>query len=105
MKINHLWQSYHLLNFSKITIAGFGCPENSFTCNNKKCIPEPFKCDGKNDCGDNTDEEEGCCDFTCKNHKCIHHDAICNGIDDCGDFSDEEDCKGKINLQIKTYKY
>ena len=73
--------------------AGFGCPEETFTCNNKKCISESLKCDGKNDCGDNTDEVEGCCDFTCKNHKCIHHNAICNGIDDCGDFSDEENCK------------
>ena len=82
-----------------ITIAGgFGCPDDEFTCNNKNCIGEMLKCDGQDDCGDNTDEEEGCCDFTCKNHKCIFRNETCNGIDDCGDFSDEEDCKGHINI-------
>ena len=53
-----------------------------------------MKCDAKDDCGDNSDEERGCCDFSCKNKKCINHQAICNGKDDCGDFSDEENCKG-----------
>ena len=84
----------------KITTAGFGCPKDSFTCSNEKCIPKSLTCDGKNDCGDNTDEKEGCCDFTCKNHKCIHHGGICNGVDDCGDYSDEEDCKGSTMNRI-----
>ena len=53
-----------------------------------------MKCDGKDDCGDNTDEGEDCCDFMCKNQQCIGHDAICDGKDDCGDSSDEEKCKG-----------
>ena len=35
-----------------------GCP--SFLCANQKCLPNEFKCDGKNDCGDNSDEEDGC---------------------------------------------
>ena len=26
----------------------------------EKCIPSYLKCDGKDDCGDNSDEEEGC---------------------------------------------
>ena len=100
-----IWKWKYIIRFIhsvswNLTTAGFGCPSETFTCSNKKCIPEALKCDGKNDCGDNTDEEEGCCDFTCKNHKCIHHDAICNGIDDCGDFSDEEDCKGNIQCHI-----
>ena len=75
-------------------LAGFGCPEDTYTCNNQKCIPNALKCDGNDDCGDNTDEDEGCCDFKCKNQKCISHSATCDGKDDCGDFSDEENCKG-----------
>ena len=38
--------------------AGFGCPKSNFLCRNKMCILPSFKCDGKDDCGDNTDENE-----------------------------------------------
>ena len=31
-----------------------------YPCANGKCIPESFMCNGKNDCGDNSDEEQGC---------------------------------------------
>jgi hypothetical protein len=32
------------------------CEKNQFLCDNKKCIPESWKCNGLNDCGDNSDE-------------------------------------------------
>ena len=35
-----------------------GCP--NFLCTNGKCLPNEMKCDGKNDCGDNSDEDLGC---------------------------------------------
>ena len=41
-------------------LAGFGCPIGTFSCKNNKCIPDGMKCDGKDDCGDRTDEEDGC---------------------------------------------
>ena len=41
-------------------LGGFGCPKNSFVCKNKKCLPEKMKCDGTDDCGDRTDEDDGC---------------------------------------------
>ena len=39
---------------------GFGCPKYRFACKNGNCVDEDNKCDGINDCGDNTDEEDGC---------------------------------------------
>ncbi len=38
------------------------CLKNQYLCNNKKCIPSKLKCNGNNDCGDNSDEyvDAGC---------------------------------------------
>lgn len=33
-----------------------GCAADSFKCNNGKCVPDARKCDGKDDCGDGSDE-------------------------------------------------
>merc|ERR1712059_117301 len=37
-----------------------GCNRHQFECGNKRCIPESYKCDDDNDCGDGTDEGEMC---------------------------------------------
>ena len=36
------------------------CPGYQFTCNNGDCEPESYVCDGTDDCGDNSDEEQNC---------------------------------------------
>ena len=36
------------------------CPENQFTCRDKRCIADWKKCDGNNDCGDFSDEIYPC---------------------------------------------
>lgn len=33
-----------------------GCAADSFKCDNGKCVPSTRKCDGKDDCGDGSDE-------------------------------------------------
>uniref|UniRef100_A0A671MJE0 Uncharacterized protein n=1 Tax=Sinocyclocheilus anshuiensis TaxID=1608454 RepID=A0A671MJE0_9TELE len=32
------------------------CPHDEFQCNNTLCKPLSWKCDGEDDCGDNSDE-------------------------------------------------
>ncbi|XP_074652666.1 sortilin-related receptor-like isoform X2 [Tubulanus polymorphus] len=86
---------------------------NTSTCNAKTsfqcaggyrhCIPLTWKCDGADDCGDNSDEA-GCalvnstaCDllgmFPCGNGTCIPRAWRCNGYVECYDSSDEENCE------------
>jgi len=54
---NHL-QEYHEYNQ---TVRINGCNHtNEFTCENRKCIKKALKCDGKDDCGDGSDEPKHC---------------------------------------------
>ncbi|KAJ9597637.1 hypothetical protein L9F63_011506, partial [Diploptera punctata] len=74
------------------------CAKEQFTCGNKLCVPKLWRCDGDNDCGDNSDEE-GCprksCPanmFTCSDGKCIPSYWRCDFDQDCIDGSDEQGC-------------
>ncbi|XP_022111824.1 prolow-density lipoprotein receptor-related protein 1-like [Acanthaster planci] len=81
------------------------CTSSQFVCHNDKCIPFWWRCDGENDCGDNSDEPAECRPFLCvvgqfqcensteEEKDCINPAYICDGEDDCNDGSDELNCE------------
>uniref|UniRef100_A0A3B4AS09 E1 domain-containing protein n=1 Tax=Periophthalmus magnuspinnatus TaxID=409849 RepID=A0A3B4AS09_9GOBI len=73
------------------------CP-GEFACKNNRCIQERWKCDGDNDCLDNSDEVPELCRkshtcpadrFKCQNNRCIPLRWLCDGDNDCGNDEDE----------------
>ncbi|XP_010287601.1 PREDICTED: low-density lipoprotein receptor-related protein 1-like, partial [Phaethon lepturus] len=73
------------------------CQPGEFACKNNRCIQERWKCDGDNDCLDNSDEAPELCHqhtcpsdrFKCKNNRCIPNRWLCDGDNDCGNNEDE----------------
>uniref|UniRef100_A0A3Q2DFF2 Low density lipoprotein receptor-related protein 2b n=1 Tax=Cyprinodon variegatus TaxID=28743 RepID=A0A3Q2DFF2_CYPVA len=93
--------NWYLANNGKDCIEDTGkrCQPEQFTCLNGNCISARWKCDGFNDCQDNSDELERVCyhtcsslDFTCDNGRCVPMSYVCDYTNDCGDNSDERDC-------------
>lgn len=75
------------------------CSANQFACKNNVCIPQLWKCDGDNDCGDGSDEEHckrASCEpnqFACDEDKCIPKYWVCDFDNDCRDNMDELNCR------------
>ena len=57
------------------SIGGHGCSKEQFTCQNKKCIEQYFLCDGNDNCGDGSDETDGCLG-NCSTYKMISKHMI-----------------------------
>ncbi|XP_046809622.1 uncharacterized protein LOC111675906 [Lucilia cuprina] len=69
---------------------------DGFLCDNNRCIPHEYVCDGNLDCMDQADENK--CEICpknqlfCGNGKCVTNDHICNGVMDCPYGQDEKNC-------------
>ncbi|XP_053670657.1 sortilin-related receptor-like [Anopheles nili] len=101
---------------------GQECHDWMFKCNNNRCVPYWWKCDGVNDCEDHSDEE-GCSEtgktvsnntmvpqssspmpprhkdrtcglheFRCDSGTCIPKRFVCDNYSDCPRGEDEENC-------------
>lgn len=74
--------SNYMLQFSSHLhiLVGRHCPLDEFQCNNTLCKPLGWKCDGEDDCGDNSDENPEECG---ENHCASHVDRISNSLLAC----------------------
>lgn len=94
-----------LINNVLVT-ANFNCDTlRRFQCANHRCIARYQLCDGIDNCGDGSDENNMTmcatrmrpCDpileYQCANKKCVERTKLCDFADDCGDSSDELGCR------------
>ncbi|XP_037651635.1 low-density lipoprotein receptor-related protein 12 isoform X2 [Sebastes umbrosus] len=115
---DHVWIHFH--SDDSLTGKGFrlsyitgkpeatSCDVDQFHCSNGKCIPDWWRCNAMDECGDNSDEElcvespfsfQPCSlnQFPCLSrytriYTCLPHSLRCDGSIDCQDLGDEIDC-------------
>lgn len=110
----YLHKHNHRIQFNHGTscfTANFKCDTTRrFQCANHKCITKYQLCDGIDNCGDGSDENnmtmcasrvrpcDAITEYTCANKKCIDRSKLCDFADDCGDSSDELGCRKSKNF-------
>ncbi|KAM9664148.1 low-density lipoprotein receptor-related protein 2 [Trichechus inunguis] len=89
------------------------CGIYSFPCNNGRCVPNHYHCDGIDDCHDNSDEHQcgtfnnTCAPsaFSCANGQCIPSVWHCDKHNDCEDGSDEQNCPTQRPVSCAENQY
>ncbi|XP_062342869.1 low-density lipoprotein receptor-related protein 12 [Osmerus eperlanus] len=119
---DHVWVKFH--SDDSLTGKGFrltyitgrpeasSCDSDQFHCSNGKCVPDSWRCNSMDECGDNSDEElcsqanpsatfsfQPCAfnQFPCLSrytrvYTCLPESLKCDGSIDCQDLGDEIDC-------------
>ena len=54
------WNNEHLCSYYDMLILDYLCGKQEFKCSNNKCVHLTLKCNGEDDCGDNSDEPMSC---------------------------------------------
>uniref|UniRef100_W5M439 Uncharacterized protein n=1 Tax=Lepisosteus oculatus TaxID=7918 RepID=W5M439_LEPOC len=72
------------------------CKRDEFLCQSGRCVSAQFRCDGRDDCGDGTDEaacrecSAAAAAFRCpQSATCLSAAQLCDGTPDCPDGADE----------------
>lgn len=84
------------------------CGKEEFACHTGRCISLHFRCDGKDQCGDGSDETSchNCTAFSCgPSDKCLSRIQLCDGRADCSDGRDESrELCGSLLPDVQTCK-
>ncbi|MCJ8747214.1 hypothetical protein PDJAM_G00150810 [Pangasius djambal] len=100
------------LSYIRSRLGESSCESDEYLCGNGKCVPRSWRCNGLDECGDNTDERNCIgpptparaslctpgtveCSLAQSTH-CLPSALRCNGVHDCPDGSDEAQCPDMV---------